>query len=90
LHYVLRRWLDKKWIAGLQFRNSYHLAMVMDEDADSLREGQDPIIESKVETVWTGVGFQVSLSPSLSLSLAVALSLSLSLPLGAHEGPNLV
>ena len=42
MHYVLRRWLDKKWIAGLQFRNCYHLAMVMDEDADSLREGQVP------------------------------------------------
>ena len=66
--YAIKRWLERIWKANVQLRNTYHIGDLMEGDVGQLAKGANPILESKLDTVWNGDGFEVKLVPLADVS----------------------
>ena len=66
--YAIKRWLERIWKANVQLRNTYHIGVLMEGDVGQLAKGTNPILESKLDTVWNGDGFEVKLVPLADVS----------------------
>ena len=66
--YAMRRWLERSWKAGLLLTNAFRIGELMEADSDHLLKGQEPILESKLDTVWNGYGFEVKSVPLADVS----------------------
>eukprot|EP00961_Rhodomonas_salina_P011158 149395-Rhodomonas_salina.1 len=70
LAYTLKRWLVKAWEGGVRLCNTFHLGTLMQRDVDKLTRGQDPLIQSRLETVWNGSELEVRSTPVAQTSEA--------------------
>jgi len=66
--YAIKRWLERSWKANLPLTNAYQIGEAMEADTLHLSKGQEPILESKLDTVWNGYGFEVKSVPLADVS----------------------
>ena len=66
--YAMKRWLERCWKGGHPLVNTYRIGELMEADADYLLKGSSPILESKLESVWNGFGFEVRSVPIADVS----------------------
>jgi len=66
--YAIQRWLERSWKAGVTLTNAFRIGELMEADSAHLLKGQAPILESKLDTVWNGYGFEVKSVPLADVS----------------------
>ena len=66
--YAIQRWLERSWKAGVTLTNAFRIGELMEADSTHLLKGQAPILESKLDTVWNGYGFEVKSVPLADVS----------------------
>ena len=66
--YAMKRWLERGWKKGLPLVNTFRIGELMDADVGQLLKGSEPILESTLESVWNGYGFEVRSVPIADVS----------------------
>jgi len=66
--YAIKRWLERTWKNGLSLVNTYQIGELMEKDVGFLLKGSSPILESKLESVWNGYGFETKSVPLADVS----------------------